>query len=47
MSNRDRFVLQFQPKFYLLFTPTRLPLNQTRRLPSASRQVMPVHFNWS
>jgi len=28
VSNRDRVVLQFQPKFYLLFTPTRLLLNQ-------------------
>jgi len=28
VSSRDGFVLQFQPKFYLLFTPTRLPLNQ-------------------
>jgi len=28
VSNRDGFVLQFQPKFYLLFIPTRLPLNQ-------------------
>jgi len=24
----NRFVLQFQHKFYLLFTPDRLPLNQ-------------------
>jgi len=27
LSNRDRFVLQFRPKLYLLFTP-RLPPNQ-------------------
>jgi len=28
VSNRDRFVLQFRPKLYLLFTSTRLPFNQ-------------------
>ena len=28
MSNRDRFILQFLPIFYLLFIPNRLPLNQ-------------------
>jgi len=28
VSNRNHFVLQFQPKFFLLFTPTRLPLHQ-------------------
>jgi len=28
VSNCDRFVLQFRPKFYLLFTSTRLSLNQ-------------------
>jgi len=28
VSNRDRFVLQFWPKFYMLVTPARLPLNQ-------------------
>jgi len=28
VSNCDRFVLQFWPKFHLLFTPTTLPLNQ-------------------
>jgi len=30
VSNRDRFVLQFWPKFQLLFTLTTLPLNQIR-----------------
>jgi len=28
MSNCDRVVLQFWPKFYLLFTPAGLSLNQ-------------------
>jgi len=27
VSNRDRFVLQFRPKFYVLFTPARLSPN--------------------
>jgi len=45
MSNRERFVLHVQFKFHLLFTPTRLPPNQTSRPSSASRQVMQVRFN--
>ena len=42
MSNRYRFVSQFLPKFYLLFTPAGLSLNQRSKFrpSSASRQVM-------
>jgi len=37
LSNHDRFVLQFRPKFYLLFTPTRLSINEI----SVGLSIMP------
>jgi len=48
MCNCDRFVLWFRPKFYLLLTPARLPVNQIKFRPSsASCWVMRVRFNFS
>jgi len=40
-SNRDRFVLQFQPKFYLLLTPNGFTTKSNKFRPSsASSQAM-------